>query len=70
MDNNSTLINSLLPLKGVNTYIKNIFLIIVWNIVVNSFFENTSSFLASADDYANFCSFNYCNGSMVGNYLS
>jgi len=28
MDNNSTLINSLLPLKGVNTYIKNIFLIL------------------------------------------
>ena len=28
MDNNSTLINSLLPLKGVNTYIKNIFLVL------------------------------------------
>ena len=28
MDNNSTLINTLLPLKGVNTYIKNIFLIL------------------------------------------
>ena len=28
MDNNSTLINSLLPLKGVNTYIKNILLVL------------------------------------------
>jgi len=28
MDNNSTLINSLLPLKGVNTYIKGIFLVL------------------------------------------
>ena len=28
MDNNSTLIDNILPLKGVNTYIKNIFLIL------------------------------------------
>jgi biotin transport system substrate-specific component len=28
MDNNSTLINSLLPLKGVNTYVKNILLVL------------------------------------------
>ena len=28
MDNNSTLINSLLPLKGLNTYIKNILLVL------------------------------------------
>ena len=62
MDNNSTLINSLLPLKGVNTYIKEYFFSFIWNIIVNSLFENTSSFLACTDDYANFCSFNYCNG--------
>ena len=28
MDNNSTLVNSLLPLKGVNAYLKNIFLVL------------------------------------------
>ena len=28
MDNNSTLIDNILPLKGVNTYIKNIFLVL------------------------------------------
>ena len=34
MDNQSSLINSLLPLKGFNTYVKNIFLILFGTILL------------------------------------
>ena len=61
MDNNSTLIDNILPLKGINTYIKNIFLVLFGTLLLTISFENTSSFLACTNDYANFYSFNYCN---------
>ena len=34
MDNNSTLVNSLLPLKGLNTYIKNILLVLLGTLLL------------------------------------
>ena len=55
---------NLLKNKAIKLY-KKYFISVIWNIAINSLFENTSSFLACTNDYANFCSFNYCNGIWV-----